>query len=235
MPEKLNMSVKLFRELALRWDERGGGFRVRSIVVPFTSLDVCFALGLRIVGEKVVFDEVGDSHTKGLFGGAKVTTASVYEKLREVDSDEEVDDFCSLSRTSGRLSEAKNAHQIHLTGCTSVLQIWAMDHLTLQAEKRNVGVNCFPRFLILGNCGIRGRQISCAFQKNQVVCELAATNEEVQHEVVKEALRRAGSGFAHWRQTVYDIESLHVEHEELLAKNKDLEKMISTLEVEYLH
>ncbi|KAJ1390576.1 hypothetical protein SESBI_37317 [Sesbania bispinosa] len=157
----------------VRRDEFGGGFRVRSIAVPFTPLDVCFALGLRIGGEKVVFDEIGDSHTKELFGRARVTAASVYEKLREVDRDEHVDEFCrlyillgflefyfpktsptisesllkklddlesidkyswgcavfedlvcSLSGTNGWLSEAKNAHQIHLTGCTMVLQVF---------------------------------------------------------------------------------------------------------------
>ncbi|KAJ1408580.1 hypothetical protein SESBI_23359 [Sesbania bispinosa] len=234
MPEKLNISSKLLRELAVRWDERGGGFRVRRTIVPITPLDVCFALGLRIVGEKVAFDEVGDSdsRTKGLFGGVKVTAASVYEKLRELDSDEH-DLVASLSRTRGRLSEAKNAHQIHLTGCTTVLQIWAMDHLTLQPEKRMVGGNCFPRFLILGNGGIRGRQIAYAFKKNWVVHDLVASNEEVEHEVVKEALREAGNGFSHWRHTVYDIESLRDEHKVSVAQNKDLEKRISTLEAEY--
>ncbi|KAJ1437326.1 hypothetical protein SESBI_03653 [Sesbania bispinosa] len=255
MPEKLYILGKLLRELAVRWDERGGGFRVRRTIVPITPLNVCFALGLRIVGEKVVLDEVGDSEnrTKGLFGGGKVTAASVYEKLTELHSDEHVEDFYdlesidkyssgvavfedlvgSLSRTRGRLSEAKNAHQIHLNGCTTVLQRWAMDHLALQAEQRMLGGNCIRRFVLLGNGGIRGRQITVAFKKTWVVHDLVASYEEVQDEVVKEALREAGSGFCHWRQPVYDIESIHDEHKELVAQNKDLQKRISKLEEEY--
>ncbi|KAJ1425225.1 Aminotransferase-like, plant mobile domain [Sesbania bispinosa] len=282
MPDKLNMSGNLLRELASRWDERGGGFRVRSRVVPFTPLDVCLSLGLRIVGDKVRFDEVGDSYTKGLFGGQKITAATVYEKLTELQSDEHVDDFCrlymllglvefyfpktsptisdsfmkilddlqsvdkyswgvavfdnlvcTLTCTRGRLSEAKNSHQIHITGCTPVLEIWAVDHLSLRGKKTMMGVTSFPRFLILANSGIRGRQVDAAFENNGVLHDLATTNEELEHEVVREAMSQAGSGFYHWRHNVYDIITLHEEHQHLLAQNKDLERRISKLEEEF--
>jgi len=41
----------LLEELVERWDDRSGGFAIQGRIIQFTPLDVCFALGLRIIGE----------------------------------------------------------------------------------------------------------------------------------------------------------------------------------------
>jgi len=48
----LKLSRYLLRELCTRWVERSHGFVVSSRVVPFTLLDACLGIGLRVVGNK---------------------------------------------------------------------------------------------------------------------------------------------------------------------------------------
>ncbi|KAJ1406070.1 hypothetical protein SESBI_25325 [Sesbania bispinosa] len=134
----------------------------------------------------------------------------------------------------GRLNEAKNSYQINVTGCTTVLENWVVDHLCLQRPKSKAAGNLFPRFLSLGSVVVQSRQIADAFERNGVFHDLAATNEELEHEVVKEAMRFAPSGYCHWRETINDVDSLHEEHLQLLAKNKELQNRIYTLEEEVL-
>ncbi|KAJ1422481.1 hypothetical protein SESBI_12974 [Sesbania bispinosa] len=50
LPVDIQICGPLLLELALRLCERSGGIRISSVIVSFTPLDVCVALGLRIVG-----------------------------------------------------------------------------------------------------------------------------------------------------------------------------------------
>ncbi|KAJ1431574.1 hypothetical protein SESBI_07110 [Sesbania bispinosa] len=202
--EKFTMSGKLIRELALRWDECGGGFRIRRRVVCFSPLEVIRRYDLDSIG-------------KYSWGVAD------FEKL-----------VCSLNRARGRLNESKNSYEIYVTRCTVVLENWVVDQLCLQRPKSKAAGNLFPRFLSLGRGVVRGSQITDAFERNGVFHDLTATNEELEQEVVKEAMRFAPSGYCHWRESIHDLDSLHEEHLQLVAKNKELENRISTLEEELL-
>jgi hypothetical protein len=69
MPNKLDISKILLKAVTAKWDDHNGGFRVRDRVVSFSPLGVCFGLGLRIVGEKVNFEDYDhrqESHKKKL-------------------------------------------------------------------------------------------------------------------------------------------------------------------------
>lgn len=96
LPEKFTISEVLLGELAKRWDENRGGFRMQNRIVSFTPLDVCFALGLRIVGENVKYGEDPKSDTKKLFEGRPITVGTIFEKLMKLRSDEDVENFCRL-------------------------------------------------------------------------------------------------------------------------------------------
>lgn len=68
----LNRNVKISRtllsQLSFRWVESRGAFKIRSVFVPFSLLDVCLGLGLRVVGEKVdLEDNYVGSHCRALF------------------------------------------------------------------------------------------------------------------------------------------------------------------------
>ncbi|WVZ02890.1 hypothetical protein V8G54_023696, partial [Vigna mungo] len=65
---KVKMSKTLLRELCNRWLERRGGIQVRSAFIPFTKLDVCLGLEVKVDGERFkLFKEDVDSHTGRLF------------------------------------------------------------------------------------------------------------------------------------------------------------------------
>jgi hypothetical protein len=64
--------------------------------VCFTPLDICFALGLRIVGEKVDLVEDPESCTKKMFDGIEISKESIRAKLDNLQRDEDVEDFYRL-------------------------------------------------------------------------------------------------------------------------------------------
>jgi hypothetical protein len=64
LPKTILICGILLEELVKRWNERRGGFLIEGRPIRFTPLDVCFALGLRIVGEKMDLIEDPESCTK---------------------------------------------------------------------------------------------------------------------------------------------------------------------------
>ena len=50
---KLKLSHNLLRDLCSRWVEKSHNFAISSTHVPFTMLDGCLDIGLRVVGEKI--------------------------------------------------------------------------------------------------------------------------------------------------------------------------------------
>ncbi|XP_052723828.1 uncharacterized protein LOC128193765 [Vigna angularis] len=91
------MSRTLLLELCSRWSERRGGFEVRSVFIPFTKLDLCLGLGVRVNGEmfKLFKDEV-DCHTRRLFDTIDVSVHNVYEEIQKHIKGDEVSDVCRL-------------------------------------------------------------------------------------------------------------------------------------------
>ncbi|XP_050915960.1 uncharacterized protein LOC127131064 [Lathyrus oleraceus] len=58
------------------------GLRVRDKIVPFTPVDVSFALGLSIVGKSLVVEEDQQCETLDLFKGADITINNIRKQLR---------------------------------------------------------------------------------------------------------------------------------------------------------
>jgi hypothetical protein len=67
-------------------------------VVSFTPLDVCFAIRLRIVGEKVSFTSVKseESSFRKIFEGESITILTIVAKVEKLSGDKHVVDFCRL-------------------------------------------------------------------------------------------------------------------------------------------
>lgn len=98
IPEHLQINGSLLHELSMRWEERSLAFIIQNKVVPFTPLDVCLALGLRIVGENVSFERNAEDEciTKKLFQGKQITASTIFEQMEKYKADEQVEDFCRL-------------------------------------------------------------------------------------------------------------------------------------------
>ncbi|CAL5196987.1 unnamed protein product [Lathyrus oleraceus] len=77
-----SISGGLLWELVSRWDVRSRRFRVRDRIVPFTLVDVSFALGLSIVGKSLVVEEDQQCETIDLFKGAEITINNICKQLR---------------------------------------------------------------------------------------------------------------------------------------------------------
>jgi len=62
-------------------------------------MDVCFALGLHIIGEKVPLDgeqDVGEGQVRCMFKGEKISTESIVERIRALVVEDDVDQCCRL-------------------------------------------------------------------------------------------------------------------------------------------
>ncbi|XP_057427887.1 uncharacterized protein LOC130721162 isoform X2 [Lotus japonicus] len=224
IPEKIPINGNLLYELVTRWVGRRLGFTIRSAVVPFTPLDVCFATGLRIVGESVIFDQDEECHTTSLFNGKKITIPIIVEQLKKFNCAEDVEDFCrlyillglaefycpntkstvhsGLLRTLDDLSsldkyswgvfvydvlvggliravkhfrEAKNSHKVSLIGCAAVLQIWALEHMSLHHSVKFSYGTTFPRFLHWPHLTLGRKKLSTMFE-NTSICQQIAAN-----------------------------------------------------------
>jgi hypothetical protein len=122
LPKKLKICGILLDELVKRWNERRGGFLIEGRLIRFTPLDVCFALGLRIVGEKVDLIEDPESCTKKLFDGMVISKDSICAKLDNLQRDEDVEDFCRLYILLG-------LEEFYFPNSSSNVQTWYFKYL----------------------------------------------------------------------------------------------------------
>jgi len=87
------------RELLSRWASNNKEFRIQKSLVSFSVLDVCFVLGLPVVGEEVKMENDGGGLVNRLFDeGEEIKLSTILKKLREnnFNTKKNVDDFCRL-------------------------------------------------------------------------------------------------------------------------------------------
>ncbi|KAK2401616.1 hypothetical protein QL285_051208 [Trifolium repens] len=122
LPKKLKIRGILLDELVKRWNEKRGGFLIEGRLIRFTPLDVCFALGLSIVGEKVDLIEDSESRTKELFDGMVISKDNICAKLDNLQRDEDVEDFCRLYILLG-------LEEFYFPNSSSNVQAWYFKYL----------------------------------------------------------------------------------------------------------
>nr|XP_007158034.1 hypothetical protein PHAVU_002G118600g [Phaseolus vulgaris]ESW30028.1 hypothetical protein PHAVU_002G118600g [Phaseolus vulgaris] len=94
---KLKLSRCLLRELCSRWVERSHGFVVSSRVVPFSLLDVCLGIGLRVVGDKFDLEKIENNcKSRSFFKSSHVTVKMIYDEIVKRRNECSIDDFCRL-------------------------------------------------------------------------------------------------------------------------------------------
>ncbi len=97
MDKVLDISNSLMRELLSRWAADKEAFRIRKSIVPFSTLDVCFALGLPVVGEEVKMENDGGGVVNTLFEeGEEMNLSTILKKLEDKNLNKNVDDFVRL-------------------------------------------------------------------------------------------------------------------------------------------
>jgi len=93
----LKLSHFLLRELCTRWVERSHGFVVSSNVVPFTLLDVCLGIGLRVVGDKFDLEKIENNcKSMSFFKTSHVSVKMIYDEIVKRRNECTIHDFCRL-------------------------------------------------------------------------------------------------------------------------------------------
>jgi len=81
LEQELDISSLVLRKLISRWSIDDNCFRIRQHLVPFKVVDVCFALGLRVVGEQLCLEVNGGGLVNKVFGGEDIKIDILLEKL----------------------------------------------------------------------------------------------------------------------------------------------------------
>jgi len=87
----------LLRELCTRWEERSHGFVVSSRVVPFTVLDVCLGICLRVVGDNFDLAKTENGcKSMSFFKRSDVSVKMIYGEIVKHRNECSINDFCML-------------------------------------------------------------------------------------------------------------------------------------------
>ncbi|WJX96711.1 Ulp1 peptidase [Trifolium repens] len=244
LPKKLKIRGILLDELVKRWNEKRGGFLIEGRLIRFTPLDVCFALGLSIVGEKVDLIEDSESRTKELFDGMVISKDNICAKLDNLQRDEDVEDFCRLYILLG-------LEEFYFPNSSSNVQAWYFKYLDDldSIGKYNWGLAVYETLALSLNEGgqklserknsaqlhIRGCAVVLqvwALEHVLAVEDLSATKEELEDAAVREALYWVPTGYFKWNEDFVARTAIMNNTRLLIAENQDIEASISQLEVQ---
>uniref|UniRef100_A0A2N9GZ64 Aminotransferase-like plant mobile domain-containing protein n=1 Tax=Fagus sylvatica TaxID=28930 RepID=A0A2N9GZ64_FAGSY len=180
-------------------------FQVGDRLIPFTLYDIALILGLPVRGEPIDCNQshsggsvvekllnrhlkttspertqIGDIahqtfHTKSQIGYA--WGKAVYEFL-----------VSGLNRAAASMQAKKGRGNLHIQGCTALLQIWACEHLGI--GQKNAEINQpFPRFLAWTHQRMYTKKAREAFSNSaNVLSVLVAMPWEQEFNVVEEAM-----------------------------------------------
>jgi len=81
-----------------RWSPDNNAFRIHKNLVYLSFLDVCFGLGLRVVGEEVKLEDDRGGLVNELFEDGEKKIQTILQKLgdKNLRRKKNVDDFCRL-------------------------------------------------------------------------------------------------------------------------------------------
>ncbi|WVY92807.1 hypothetical protein V8G54_031895 [Vigna mungo] len=146
---------------------------------------------------KLFKDEV-DCHSRRLFDTSDVSVENVYEQLQNRLKGDEVDDYLVSSLCDAALCEQKRQKRSHrhLVGCVFALQMWAMEHGLFAQNKLGKTKSCIPRILHWMQVKVGEAKVEKSFSSNEVIIEVYVSKEEMDVEIVKEALHSHHNGSA---------------------------------------
>jgi len=84
LKRSLDIYSPLLIELFRRWDESEQSFHIWKHLVPLFMVDVCFSLGLGVVGEEVEFDVYGCELIDSLFCGERIIIKGITNMIRSI-------------------------------------------------------------------------------------------------------------------------------------------------------
>uniref|UniRef100_A0A2N9HUV3 Aminotransferase-like plant mobile domain-containing protein n=1 Tax=Fagus sylvatica TaxID=28930 RepID=A0A2N9HUV3_FAGSY len=128
----IEASGRILEVMATRWNADARAFQVGDRLIPFTLYDIALILGLPVRGEPIDWNQ---SHSGGANLGTYAWGKAVYDFL-----------VSGLSRAASSMQAKKGRGNLHIQGCTALLQIWACEHLGVGSKNAEIN-QPFPRFL----------------------------------------------------------------------------------------
>uniref|UniRef100_A0A2N9I715 Ubiquitin-like protease family profile domain-containing protein n=1 Tax=Fagus sylvatica TaxID=28930 RepID=A0A2N9I715_FAGSY len=202
----IEASGRILEVMATRWNADARAFQVGDRLIPFTLYDIALILGLPVRGEPIDWNQ---SHS----GGVRLYIALVFSYFLFPTTSKKVNpsllpllddranlgtyawgkavyDFLvsGLSRAASSMQAKKGRGNLHIQGCTALLQIWACEHLGV--GHKNAEINQpFPRFLAWTHQRMYTKKASEAFSNSaNVLSVLVAMPWEQDFNVVEEAM-----------------------------------------------
>uniref|UniRef100_A0A2N9EKH0 Aminotransferase-like plant mobile domain-containing protein n=1 Tax=Fagus sylvatica TaxID=28930 RepID=A0A2N9EKH0_FAGSY len=163
----IEASGRILEVMATRWNADARAFQVGDRLIPFTLYDIALILGLPVRGEPIDLEPIS-------FWGA------VYDFL-----------VSGLSRAASSMQAKKGRGNLHIQGCTALLQIWACEHLGVGSKNAEIN-QPFPRFLAWTHQRMYTKKASEAFSKSaNVLSVLVAMPWEQDFNVLELQAERA--------------------------------------------
>ncbi|KEH18022.1 hypothetical protein MTR_8g009990 [Medicago truncatula] len=156
---------------------------------------------------------------------------SVHSKLKVLQEEDNIDDFCRVYilfafSAASKYHQQKNDTVLHISGCSAVLQIWAVEHLSLCSGPNK----CFP--CINNWTKVEGGHvvISNNFSNAKLVEELVPTQEDMENDVLVKAVNHSEVGIGDGAYPLFDVQAYMAEHQRLVGEHKYLLSRVSILE-----
>uniref|UniRef100_A0A2N9FPX2 Aminotransferase-like plant mobile domain-containing protein n=1 Tax=Fagus sylvatica TaxID=28930 RepID=A0A2N9FPX2_FAGSY len=174
----IEASGRMLEVMLATWNADERAFQVGDKLIPFTLYDVALILGLPVTGEPI---DCNKSHARGVSGGniadrvrlymalvlsyflfpttsQKVTTNLLpllddRPKLGSYAWGKAVYEFLvsGLNHAVASKKAQKNRGNLHIQGCTALLQIWACEHLGIGEKHAQIN-QPFPKILSMVLC-----------------------------------------------------------------------------------
>uniref|UniRef100_A0A2N9ETW2 Aminotransferase-like plant mobile domain-containing protein n=1 Tax=Fagus sylvatica TaxID=28930 RepID=A0A2N9ETW2_FAGSY len=165
----IEASGRMLEVMLASWNVDERAFQVGDRLIPFTLYDVALILGLPVRGEPI---DCNQSHSGGYAWGK-----AVYEFL-----------VSGLNRAAASKQAKKARGNLHIQGCTALLQIWACEHLGI--GQKNAEINQpFPRFLAWTHQRMFSKKAMEAFSNSANVLSVLVAMPWEQQESVSSKLR----------------------------------------------
>uniref|UniRef100_A0A2N9GDE3 Aminotransferase-like plant mobile domain-containing protein n=1 Tax=Fagus sylvatica TaxID=28930 RepID=A0A2N9GDE3_FAGSY len=202
----IEASGRMLEVMVASWNADARAFQVGDRLIPFTLYDIALILGLPVRGEPI---DCNQSHS----GGVRLYIALVFSYFLFPTTSKKVNpsllpllddranlgtyawgkavyDFLvsGLSRAASSMQAKKGRGNLHIQGCTALLQIWACEHLGI--GQKNAEINQpFPRFLAWTHQRMYTKKAREAFSNSaNVLSVLVAMPWEQEFNVVEEAM-----------------------------------------------
>ncbi|XP_027922913.1 protein MAINTENANCE OF MERISTEMS-like [Vigna unguiculata] len=216
------VTVELIYHYLLKYDYDVGGVEVFCRIYILLGISEFLLPNKKGIVFPIIFKLVDDIDNIGKYNWGTL----VYEYL-----------VSSLCIASLGLKNESAAKHFDVVGCVYLLQLWSFDHLLVCNTKLTCRMNKFPRLLHWMNVKVGDKVIMRSFDNKMCVVDVSVSDEELRHDVVKEAFKQFGNAYRNEEKKEKEevLRLLEYEEGEIASMEhsiSELEEMVAKVEGE---